>query len=196
LDERLDDGAFGAWPPGEDSRLTRVGWLGIGNRNQLTSSAKRQDLDIIAVVNVNWQKGDQRQITVRFADMVNEVVVFNSSTLKTGPATTGSVAKTDSIEKWLNDLLRQVDHKMTLQPLPELTSEDAKKAADRMVSAKRHDLAADLVELRTYQARHLLGNAEAASYYEQLMGGGMGETFANGDVDERRAILEKILPVD
>ena len=48
LDERLAAGAFGVWSPGEDSRLTRVGWLGIGKRGQLTSSAKRQDLDIIA----------------------------------------------------------------------------------------------------------------------------------------------------
>jgi hypothetical protein len=196
LDERLDDGAFGVWPPGEDSRLTRVGWLGVGNRNELTSAAKRQDLDVIAIMNVNWQKGGQRQITVRIADMVNAIVVIKDSTLKTGAPPAGSPAKGESVEKWLNDLLRQVDQKMTLQPFPELTTEDAKKAAERMISAKRHDRAAELVELRAYQARHLLDESAAADYYEQLLGGGLGEAFARGDADERRKILEEVLPAD
>ncbi|HEX4142953.1 MAG TPA: hypothetical protein VHY91_05345 [Pirellulales bacterium] len=196
LDERLDAGAFGAWPAGEDSRLTRVGWLGVGNRSDLTSSAKRQDFDIIAVVSVNWQKGGQRQITVRVGDVVNGLVVFSSSTLKTGPPAPGSGSKGDSVDKWLSELMHQVDQKMTLQPMPELTAEDAKHAAERLVSAKRHDRAADLVELRTYQARHLIDNASAAAYYEQLLGDGMGETFANGDAEERRQVLEKVLPAE
>jgi hypothetical protein len=196
LDERLEDGVFGTWPPGEDSRLTRVGWLGIGVRSELTSSAKRQDLDVIAVVNVNWQKGGQRQITVRIADMVNGIVVFTSNTLKTSSPVAGSPAKGDSVDKWLSDFMRQIDQKMTLQPFPELTAEDAKQAAKRVVSARRHDIAADLIELRAYQARHLIDNASAAGYYEQLLGGGMGEAFANGDADERRRILEEVLPAD
>ena len=51
-------------------------------------------------------------------------------------------------------------------------------------------------KLRTYQARHLIDDAAAADYYEQLLGDGMGETFARGDADERRKILEKVLPAE
>ena len=70
------------------------------------------------------------------------------------------------------------------------------KPPSELVSAKHHDLAADLVELRTYQARHLIDDASAAGYYEQLLGDGMGEDFASGDADERREILEKVLPAE
>ena len=35
-------------------------------------------------MNVNWQKGDQRQITVRVADVVNGLPIFNSSTAQDG----------------------------------------------------------------------------------------------------------------
>ena len=146
---------------------------------------------------VNWGKSDQRQISVRIADVVNGLPIFSSSTLKLGPplALARRRAATPA-EKWLTDVLRQVDQKMTLQPLPELTADDAKQSAERLLSSKHRDLAADLVELRTYQARHLIDDATAAGYYEQLLGDGMGEAFANGDADARRKILEKVLPAD
>jgi len=122
---------------------------------------------------------------------------LNSNILRTAPpASGGAPAAPDPSEKWLADLLHQVDEKMTLQPLPELTPDDAKQAAERLIAAKRRDLPADLVELRTYQARHLIDDASAAGYYEQLLGSGLGETFARGSAEERREILEKALPAD
>ncbi len=196
LDERLASGAFGAWPPGEDQRLTRVGWLGIGKNNQLVATANRHDLDIMVGVYVNWGKSDQRQIFVRVADLVNRLPIFNSSTLKVGLTAGSTPPGGDGSKKWLADVLRQIDQKMTLQPMPDLTADDAKQAAERLLSSKHRDLAADLVELRAYQARQLIDEGTAAGYYEQLLGEGMGETFAHGDADARREILEKVLPTD
>ncbi|HTU24825.1 MAG TPA: hypothetical protein VMF30_05480, partial [Pirellulales bacterium] len=196
LDSSLEQGDFGAWPPGKDSRLTRVGWLGIGNRNQLLASAKRQEFDIVAVVNVNWQKGDARQISVRVADVVNSIVIYNSSTLKVGPPGSNLAAKAEAVDKWVAEVMRQVDQKMTLQPFPEMTAKEALQTMEKRMEAKRRNVIADLVELRAYQARHLIDESTAAGYYEALMGEGRGAAFAHDDVDARRKILKELLPAE
>ncbi len=202
MDLRLADGKFGVWPPSADPRFSRVTWLGVGNRAQLGSTAKRKDLDVVAVVNVTWGKGEQRQISLRVIDFAAGASVLSSSTLKTGLTNKSglSVANSQSdgeaSDKWLTDVLRQIDDKMTLRLLPELTAEDATEAVERMLTAKQHDLAADLVELRAYQARGLIDEASLIRYYDSLLGSGMGQGFVQGDSEARREILEKIFAGD
>jgi hypothetical protein len=202
LDERLADGKFGIWPSSSDPRISRVAWLGIGSRTQLSATAKRQDLDVVAVVNVTWGKGEQRQISVRVIDFAAGAGVLSTNTLRIGlgnkPGLAGANASSDSeaTEKWLSDVLRQIDDKMTLRALPELTPDDAKQAVERMFTAKQHDLASDMIELRAYQARRLIDEASLIRYYDALLGSGMGQAFVQGDSDARREILQKIFPAD
>ncbi|MCR4414950.1 MAG: hypothetical protein NUV77_21235, partial [Thermoguttaceae bacterium] len=198
LHTHLVAGNFGRWTAGGDPRLRQVAFLGAAaGLDDLLSAARRQALDVLAVLAVQPRAGAaarraENSVRLRFVDVASgkglwasEAVMAGSPLFRKGGA---------AVEQAIAAAVKRIDTDLCLADMPELTAEQVKArlAALGLPGAKPADPLAALVELRYYQAAKLLSADEVTELYDAVLGAGKGRTLATGDRAARRALLQEV----
>jgi hypothetical protein len=192
LQEGIDAGDFGDWPRADDARLNRVMSLGIGTATDLKDRAPRKAVDAYIMLTMTRELAPvTRRPTykwkVRVFDTRGEVDVWSSKSL----SSTQIAAVREGInpaEKWIGEIIANIDEQYRLQPMPPISAEAAKSRAESLAGAST-PLLERVIELRYYHAKKLITDTDLAAALDTILGRGKGAEFVTGDEATRRKLL-------
>ena len=103
-----------------------------------------------------------------------------------------AAAATDPVAAWAADVLAYLREHCELVPVPALTVEEVRTRLRQSGPEKGSAQGTLLlvVELRYYQATHLLTVEEVAKEQDALLGPGKGRLLATGPPAKRRALIQ------
>ena len=198
LEGRIKAGAFGQWPDQGDPRSRQVAVLPTGTRPQLLAAARSRRLDMLMLlqpVPLSSAAGQVTQTLVQ-AEVFDAIADKSLRTFQPvgganggagGPAAAGEAP----VAAWVADALAYLRDHCELVPIPDLTAEEVRARLKRWDPEKGRAGSALplLVELRYYQAKHLLTVEETAKEQDALLGPGKGRLLATGPPAKRRELI-------
>jgi hypothetical protein len=197
LTKRAEEEKFGP-PPGDgEEPASRVLFLGSDNLKNLLADARRAALDRIVLINLSPQVvGRQPKLEVKLVVRLVDVAVGRStwaspeltrSRMMAAVRAGGNPAAAMTAE-----VMKEIDARHVLEPMPEMTSEHAQRQAAALAEGFSQDpdaMLPVLVELRYYQLEGLLSADAAGALYDRILGPRKGWKLAEGDEEERRDVL-------
>jgi hypothetical protein len=100
----------------------------------------------------------------------------------------------DGIEPAIQAVFSKVDDLLVLSPLPSLKPEVAQKRISDLINSKQVPTLKALGEVCLFHHLKLISDDEKTSAFELLLEGADGNTLGTGSVDDKRAVLDKLMP--
>jgi hypothetical protein len=194
LTERWTAGSFGHWPKLGDNRFREIPIWGGLTRDEVIQRAREQGVDALLYLYVSGiQQKVRGTMTVRIVDPFREEGIAN--VWSTPSPISGTQARdSKAIGQFVKSILTQIDAKYTSEPMP--NNPDLVQAAARvksLMAGTRLERLRALVELRYYAARKLIKAENAVRLYDDILGAGAGQLFADGEKKDRYELLEPLV---
>ena len=188
-------------PVGIGHRLTPgLSYIGTGSMGELKTKATKDGFDCLVFFDVQVE---QNKRTGRVTNDTRVQIV----SLKTGKIIASSkklnnieVAKRmeegqgDGIDSALQVIFSKVDELLILSTMPSLKPEIAQKRISDLVNSKQVPTLKALGEVCLFHHLKLINDEEKTSAYELLLEGADGNSLGTGSVEDKRAVLDKLMP--
>lgn len=188
-------------PTGIGHRLTPgLSYIGTGSMGELKTKATKDGFDCLVFFDVQVE---QNKRTGRVTNDTRVQIV----SLKTGKIIGSSkklnnieVAKRmedgqgDGIDSALQVVFSKVDELLILSTMPTLKPEIAQKRISDLVNSKQIPTLKALGEVCLFHHLKLINDEEKTSAYELLLEGADGSSLGTGSVEDKRAVLNKLMP--
>lgn len=188
-------------PTGIGHRLTPgLSYIGTGTLGELKTKATKDGFDCLIVFDVQVE---QNKRTGRVTNDTRVQVV----SLKSGKVIASSKrlnnievqkrmedGQGDGIEQAIQAVFSKVDDLLVLSPLPSLKPEVAQKRISDLINSKQVPTLKALGEVCLFHHLKLIGDDEKTSAFELLLEGADGSTLGTGSVEDKRAVLDKLMP--
>lgn len=183
--------------------------LGEGESRELLEDAREKGLDVLVMF-----ESEVRQNRAGFVRNDTHIVLFDvpsgEEILKTASLNNITVQKArankrndeDPVEVALDNLFEDLnadsgDRSLKLQEFPEaVNSENVKGRITKILDDDDLGKLAVLAEVKCYHAKGLINDATLTKCYQKVLGETDGAKLAQGDEEERVAVLAAFLPDD
>ena len=139
--------------------------------------AARLNLDgLVTITLTNERAGfhSARRIVlqIRLMDVISHKSLWVAPPLSSNKAAATAGTAGDASMLLVRSVLQQIDDRLSLQPMPELTGEAVNNRVGKLAGTPMPPEAALrwLAELRYYQGKKLLGEAEAKAAFKAILG--------------------------
>ncbi|MEY4566581.1 MAG: hypothetical protein RLY14_1551 [Planctomycetota bacterium] len=187
--------------PSIGSRMTPgLSYIGTGSAGELKSRATKDGFECLFVFDVQVEQNKRTGKTINDA----RVQLIN---LKTGKSVATSKrlnnievqkkkeeGESDGIEAALQGTFSKIDELMILSDLPALKPENVQKRISDLANSKTIPTLRALGEVRLFHHLKLINDDEKTAAYELLLEGADGTTLSSGELEDRRKIMDKMLP--
>lgn len=188
-------------PASTGHRLTPgLSYIGTGSLGELKTKAVKDNFDCLVFFDVQVE---QNKRTGRVTNDTR-VQVIN---LKTGKIMASSKklnnievqkrmedGQGDGIDAAMQPVFSKVDELLILSPMPTLKPEIAQKRISDLVNSKQIPTLKALGEVCLFHHLKLINDEERTSAYELLLEGADGNTLGTGSVEDKRGVLDKLMP--
>lgn len=177
-----------------------LAYIGTGTMGELKTKATKDGFDCLVFFDVQVE---QNKRTGRVTNDTRVQVV----SLKSGKVIASSKklnnievqkkmedGQGDGIDTALQVVFSKIDEQVILTTLPTLKPEVAQKRISDLVNSKQVPTLKALGEVCLFHHLKLINDEERTSAYELLLEGADGNTLGTGSVEDKRAVLDKLLP--
>lgn len=182
-------------------RLTPgLAYIGTGSMGELKTKATKDGFDCLVFFDVQVE---QNKRTGRVTNDTRVQVV----SLKSGKVIASSKklnnievqkrmedGQGDGIDAALQVVFSKIDEQVILTSMPTLKPEVAQKRISDLVNSKQVPTLKALGEVCLFHHLKLINDEEKTSAYELLLEGADGNTLGTGSVEDKRAVLDKLMP--
>lgn len=182
-------------------RLTPgLAYIGTGSLGELKTKATKDGFDCLVFFDVQVE---QNKRTGRVTNDTRVQVV----SLKSGKVIASSKklnnievqkrmedGEGDGIDTALQVVFSKIDEQVILTTMPTLKPEVAQKRISDLVNSKQVPTLKALGEVCLFHHLKLINDEEKTSAYELLLEGADGNTLGTGSVEDKRPVLDKLMP--
>ncbi len=183
-------------------------YLGTGSQGELLEKAAEQNVDGLFVFDV---EASQNRLTglinnetrLRLVPIEGKPIGA-TSTLKNTEVERAQIRgkKDDAVQKNIDRIFRMFDEEIQLTSLPSLKHEHAinrlrQLLADRSALQEKEEASMNMTvmfETRLFYSLGIISEDEMSKVYQIVLEGNEGETLAIGTPDDRKVVLDEILP--
>lgn len=198
---------FGAAEPGMgapahgSSPLQGVAATQAADLNDAKRWAADNEMDVLLTVAMALTPGSvrgvpQTNLTVKIYDVVRDEELWSSRPLnsrRVQAAMAGVRVDGNPAQEFLESLGTYIEKNLHLQEMPALDAAVVARRAQTLAARKHRDPLPTLVELRYYAAEGLLDESALREHYMAILGPQDGAELLDGDVEQRRLIVESLL---
>jgi len=182
-------------------RLTPgLAYIGTGSMGELKTKASKDGFDCLVFFDVQVEQNKRN-------GRVNNDTRVQIVSLKTGKIIASSkklnnyeVQKRmedgdgDGIDAALQVVFSKLDEQLILSPLPSLKPDVVQKRISDLINSKQVPTLKALGEVCLFHHLKLINDEERTSAYELLLEGADGNVLGTGSVEDKRAVLDKLMP--
>jgi hypothetical protein len=177
-------------------------YLGSGKQHDLIAKAKSEDLDLLLLFEVSVKRPPRgngpivNETKMVLLDVKTATPAFSSKLLtNVAVQQAREQNRDDGVDKEVERLLTAVNGSYSVTDLPaSISAERALARVKSLSTSKPEDPLPVLGEIKLYHLLGFIRDPDLIQAFDGLIGAGQGKTLAHGSFEDRRSIIQRMLP--